>query len=163
MAADYGLILKIIVDALKAQAGITGLLGTSTIGGTASQANSIFYGPQVQRPVVFPCISLRDFGPYAADVAMHDNPMLLCQMMVEVSIFGTSSAIRDIQAEIDAYLEEAEWSGALDTATWAIKDIDTSGGWTNVVVPKELTADGSTTNLEQRSKTYPVVAANKVD
>jgi len=162
-ANDYGGVLSIVVTGLKARTALTTLLATRNIAGTSSKANSIFYATHAPLPPLFPCIAMRDFGPFAADPTKHELPMLLCRVAVELSIFGRSQDIRAIQSEIDLYLESAEYSGALDTASWAIKDIDTSGGWVNVQVPKELTADGSTTNLEQRAKTFDVVAANKLD
>ena len=167
MATDYRDIIDTLAAYLAADATVTALLGTTTIGGVASQANSIFYGPSPQPPV-FPCISLRAFGPYSAASTLHENPHAFASLEFEVTVFGEESSMWDIQAEVDERMERANLkitgdsaNDLTDSASWAIKDINVAGSWVNVDVRPEISKDAVGQNLVQRTKTYTILAADK--
>jgi hypothetical protein len=96
-------------------------------------------------------------GPGAAD--QHDVPMGRVRLAVQISAWGQSKDLRAIQTEIDAVLETAARGGAMDTANWQFDDIDTSDAWHTVPLPGDLLPGAQ--SIEQRAKTFFVVAANK--
>jgi hypothetical protein len=163
--ADYGDVLAAVIAALKADVALTdpttGKLALyQPPGGTSSRANSIFYiKPASARPA-FPCVTVWDIGAGAGLEDQHDRPMGLVRMSVQIDVWGESRQLRAIQTELDALLETAARGGAMDTASWQFNDIDTSGAWRTISVPEEYaSADGNP--LEQRSKTFVILAANK--
>ncbi len=162
MATSYREILESIVARLKADSGITDLLTARTIGGTSSKANNIFTG-DIPDPIVLPCISLRDFGPAPANRELHEDPFGYTFVDVEVSVFGEADDLYAIQAEIDESFEDMPrgTTAMADSSNWTFKDIDTSGEWTHVAIPKTIRLEGSGQNTEQRSKTYSVKASWK--
>lgn len=161
MATSYAGILTAIVTLLKADSGVTALLASRTIGATTSGANNIFYGAgDLPLPVLFPCIAVRDLGVFPLYADQHDVPMAAVLVPVEVSCFGQSQDLRGLLSELDEAFEGVHNSNAIDTADWRFLDVDTSGDWNVIQVPKELTADGSLI-LEQRVKVYGIKAANK--
>ena len=163
--ADYGEVLAAVIAVLKADPVLTDpatgkLASYPPDGNPASRANSIFYvRPAAARPA-FPCVTVWDVGAAPGLKAQHDEPMALVRLSVQIDVWGASSQLRAIQTEIDRLLETAARGGAMDTASWQFNDIDTSGVWRTVQVPSEYaTAAGAP--LEQRSKTFVVLAANK--
>jgi hypothetical protein len=162
MSADYGGIIAAIITLLKSDAVLTGTSGLlasyGPAGGTASRANSIFY-PQPPSDRVFPCVTLRDTNIGPALPKQHDLPMALVKMTVEISVWGRSQDLRPIATEIDSLLEPATRGGAMDTSQWQFNDIDTSGAWRVLPVPKEVL--GGSVPIEGRAKSFVVRAANK--
>ena len=160
--SDYGNILAALATLLKSDATLTGASGLLASyapgGGTASRANSIFY-PEPPSDRVFPCVTLRDMNIAPGLPRQHDLPMALVKMTVQISIWGRSQDLRPIATEIDSLVEGATWGGAMDTAQWQFNDIDTSGAWRTVPVPREMLA-GSVA-IEGRVKSFVVQAANK--
>jgi hypothetical protein len=162
MSADYGGIVAAIVTLLKSDAVLTGTSGLlasyGPSGGAASRANSVFY-PEPPSDRVFPCVTLRDVNIAPGLPRQHDMPMALVKMTLQISVWGKSQDLRPIATEIDTLLEPAPRGGAMNTSQWQFNDIDTSGPWRAVPVPKEMLA-GSVA-LEGRTKNYIVLAANK--
>ncbi|HVW38381.1 MAG TPA: hypothetical protein VHB99_13790 [Pirellulales bacterium] len=163
--ADYGDVLAAVIAVLKADPVLTdpatGKLALyQPAGNGASRANSIFYvQPNAARPA-FPCITAWDVGAAPGLKDQHDEPMSLVRLSVQIDVWGASHDLRAIQTEIDLLLETAARSGAMDTVAWQFNDIDTAGVWRTVQVPAEYaTADGNP--IEQRSKTFVVLAASK--
>ena len=159
MAKDYGLIIEIIVAAMKADSSITNLLVARTIGGVSSKANSIYMEP-LTAPILSPCLGLRYFGPWPAQSGMHENPMAFVRMTFDVRVTGLITQCPGIAAEVDEFFELLNLSTSLDTADWMIKDVDTSNGWTNGPLPKGVQIDGSGQNVEMMSKSFDVLAAS---
>jgi hypothetical protein len=163
MASDYGGILAAVKAALVADPVLTGpatglLNNYAPDGAAASRANAVFY-PSPPTPRALPCLSLADVSarPGAAD--QHDTPMGRVRLDVQVSVWGKSQDLRAIQTEVDALLETAARGGALDTASWQFDDIDTSDVWRMLAVPGEMALGAQA--IEQRTKVFAVVAANK--
>lgn len=164
--ADYGDVLAAVIAILKADPVLTDpatgkLASYQPDGAAASRTNSIFYvKPSAARPA-FPCITVWDIGAAPGLKDQHDAPMSLVRLSVQIDVWGASPQLRAIQTEIDRLLETAARGGAMDTASWQFNDIDTNGAWQTVQAPAEYTtADGNP--LEQRSKTFVVLAANKI-
>jgi len=163
MPNDYGGILSAVKSVLAGDTVLTdaatGLLNLYGPDGAApSRANAIFY-PSPPTPRAFPCVSLMDLVIGAAEPTQHDVPMGRARLAAQISVWGQSQDLRPIQSEIDALLETAARGGAMDTAAWQFDDIDTRGAWHTVPVPGEMVAGAQL--IEQRSKTFFVVAANK--
>ncbi|HEV7225392.1 MAG TPA: hypothetical protein VGN42_21985 [Pirellulales bacterium] len=163
--ADYGEVMGGMIAALKADAVLTDpatgkLANYQPDGSPASRANSIFYTkPAAVRPE-FPCITVWDIGAAPGLKDQHDEPMGLVRLSVQIDVWGESRQLRAIQAELDSFLETAARGGSMDTANWQFNDIDTSGPWRTIALPEEYaSADGNP--LEQRSKTFAILAANK--
>lgn len=163
--ADYGEVLAAVIGVLKADPILTdpatGKLALyQPDGNAASRANAIFYvQPNAARPA-FPCLTVWDIGAAPGLKDQHDAPMSLVRLSVQIDVWGASQDLRAIQIEIDRLLETAARGGAMDTADWQFNDIDTAGAWRTVQVPAEyVSADGNP--LEQRSKTFVVLAASK--
>jgi hypothetical protein len=162
MPADYGGIVAALVTLLKSDAVLTaanGLLASyGPSGGAASRANSIFY-PEPPSDRVFPCLTLRDTNIAPGLPRQHDMPMALVKMTLAISVWGRSQDLRPIETEIDSLLEPATRGGAMDTSQWQFNDIDTSGPWRVVPVPREMLA--GSVPIEGRVKSFVVLAANK--
>ena len=162
MNPDYGGIIAAVAGLLKADATLTGtsglLAGYGPSGSTPSRANSVFY-PEPPADRVFPCVTLWDIATGAGLPRKHDTPMALVRMSLQISVWGTSQLLRPICTEIDSLLETAYRGGVMDTAQWQFNDIDTSGPWHTIAVPREMI--GGSVPIEQRAKVFVVVAANK--
>jgi hypothetical protein len=162
MNADYGSIVAAIVTLLKSDALLTGASGLladyGPSGGAASRANSIFY-PEPPSDRVFPCVTLRDTNIAPGLPRQHDMPMALVKMTLAVTVWGRSQDLRPIETEIDSLLEPATRGGAMDTSQWQFNDIDTSGAWRALPMPKEMM--GGSVPIEGRVKSFVVLAANK--
>jgi hypothetical protein len=162
MPADYGGIVAAIVTLLKSDAtlaGTSGLLASyGPAGGAASRSNSIFY-PEPPSDRVFPCVTLRDIVIAPGLPRQHDLPMALVKMTVQISVWGRSQDLRPIATEIDTLLEPATRGGVMDTTQWQFNDIDTSGPWRAVPVPREMLA--GSVPIEGRAKNFVVRAASK--
>lgn len=158
-AKDYGGILAAILSALQGDAAlISQLAAFAPAGGSPSQANSIFSGePPKSRE--FPCVTLWDITVGPALKRQHDAPTLYAAMLLQIDVWGASDVVRPIGWEIDNLLEPAARGGALDTSEWQFNDIDTSGDWRMIRVPKEF-LDGSEA-VWQFSKVFRIRAASK--
>lgn len=156
---DYGGVLAGIVGALQSDATLTGYLFAYTPpGGAPSQQQSIFTGtPPTERG--FPCVTLRDLLIAPADRLMQDEPTERVAVTIEISVWAASDAARPIQSEIDSLLKTACRGGALDNSDWQFCFIDTSDAWRTIDVPQEYV--GGSIQIQQRSKTFVVKAANK--
>jgi hypothetical protein len=86
--------------------------------------------------------------------------MALVKMTVQISVWGRSQDLRPIATEIDTLLEPATRGGAMDTSQWQFNDIDTSGLWRAVPVPREMLA--GSVPIEGRAKNFVVRAASKL-
>jgi hypothetical protein len=163
--ADYGDVLAAVIDVLKADPVLTDpatgkLAEYQPEGNAASRANSIFYVQPAAEQPAFPCLTVWDVGAAPGLKDQHDEPMSLVRLSVQIDAWGASHDLRAIQTEIDRLLETAARGGAMDTADWQFNDIDTAGAWRTVQVPAEYaSADGNP--IEQRSKTFVVLAASK--
>lgn len=163
--ADYGDVLAALIALLKADPVLTdpatGKLALyQPDGNAASRTNSIFYvQPAAARPA-FPCLTVWDISAAPGLKDQHDEPMSLVRLSVQIDVWGASHDLRAIQTGIDRLLETAARGGAMDTAAWQFNDIDTATVWRTVQVPAEYaSADGNP--IEQRSKTFVVLAASK--
>jgi hypothetical protein len=162
MPTDYGGILAALATLLKSDTVLTGVSGLlanyGPSGGAANRANSIFY-PEPPSDRVFPCITFRDINIAPGLPRQHDLPMALVKLTVQIGLWGRSQDLRPIASEIDALLEPATRAGAMDTSQWQFNDIDTSGPWRSVPVPKEMLA--GIVAIEPRAKNFVVLAANR--
>lgn len=156
---DYGGILVAVLNTLIADSALTTQLADYALpGGSTSQKNSIFSGiPPKDR--AFPCVTLRDVMTGPVLRRQHEQPFKFAAMRLQIDVWSTSQAARPIVWELDNLLEEAFENSGMDTADWAIRDIDTSGEWRMIPVPQEFVSGSE--QLQQTTKVFVVRAASK--
>lgn len=166
LTADYGRVLAAVLSVLKANATLTGSSGLLAAfdpnGVSPSRSNSIFYQrpPTAQPPT--PCIVLADLEiDPAAPIA--EEPTHYAMVPLMIYVYGSSDLVRQITWYVDEALRTAHWGGAMDTADWQIKQIDsgqtTRRGWMTVPSNEQLT-DSNGVNVEQRAKSFVIKAAS---
>lgn len=158
-AQDYGGIMAAVLGVLQADASLTSQLAPFAPPGAApSQAYSIFSG-EPPKARAFPCVTLWDITVGPALKRQHDAPTKYAAMMLQIDVWGASELVRPIGWEIDSLLEVVARGGAMDTTDWQFDDIDSSGEWRMIRVPKEFLEGAEA--VWQYSKVFRVRAASK--
>lgn len=146
---DYDQILVAVIALLD---------GTSTLTSLLARGVRSIVQEFPEDDVAYPLITVRGVAT-ARLPDLNEFPTGRVAYDVQLDIFGYSDELGAIQAELDSVMETGSRAGAMDNASWWIRDIDTSGPW-SVLTLRDVRSDVPRP-VQQRSKTYTVVAAAK--